>query len=209
MRAKLFLLLSGVTLFLSIASTRAALTFVLTPSTQSGVGNNEVFFTGTFTNTSLTTNFLNNIQITFTNAATNYLAADTNVFFANVPGILLPSETYSDIVFGIAVNSSTPPGNYFGTATIQGGTNIFAATNLSIQAFQISLPPAALQISNSGTNLVLSWPSPPGNFFLQQNSNLATTNWTAATNTPVFTNGQNQATLSPTNGNQFYRLKYP
>jgi len=209
MRVKLLLLLSGLTLLMSVASMRADLIFAVTPVVQSDVGSDEVFFTGTFTNTSLTTNFLNNIQFAFTNAATNYLTADTNVFFANVPGILLPGETYTDVVFGIAVNPATPPGVYSGTATIQGGTNIFAATNLSSQAFQVFLPTAALVVKTSGSNLVFSWPSPPGNFVLQQNSNLATTNWTAATNTPTTTNGQNQIILSPAGSNLFYRLKYP
>jgi len=32
------------------------------------------------------------------------------MFFANVPGILLPGETYRDIVLAIAVNPATPPG---------------------------------------------------------------------------------------------------
>jgi hypothetical protein len=207
-RAKSILFLFA--LALSVASTRAILTFILTPPTQSGVGTNEVFFIGTLTNTSATDNlFLNNIQFAFTNAATNYLTADTNVFFANVPGILLPGETYSDVIFGIAVNSATPPGNYFGTATVQGGTNIFDATNLSGQTFQISLPPATLQISNSGTNLILSWPTLPGGFVLQQNSNLAATNWTATTNAPAIANFQDQIIFPSTNGNQFFRLKYP
>ncbi len=196
-------------LLLPVAATRANLAFVLTPALQSGVGTNEIFFTGALTNTSLTTNFLNNIQITFTNAATNYFTADTNVFFSNVPGILLPGETYTDVIFGIAVNPATPPGNYSGTVAIQGGTNIFDATILSSQTFQISLPAATLAAALSGTNLIISWPSPPGSFVLQQNFNLTTTNWTATTNTPTITNFQNQVILPPANGNQFYRLKYP
>jgi hypothetical protein len=144
MRLKFSMLLTGLAFLLCNVSSQADLSFSLTPAVQSGVGTNEVFFTGALTNTSLTTNFLNNIQITFTNAATNYLAADTNVFFANVPGILLPGETYTDVVFGISVNPATPPGNYSGAVAIQGGTNIFDATNLSSQTFQISLPPATL-----------------------------------------------------------------
>ena len=210
MRLKTFMLLSALALLLCAAPARADLVFVLTPASQSGIGTNEVFFTGTLTNTCLTTNFLNNIQFSFTNTATNYLTADTNVFFANVPGILLPGETYTDVVLGIAVNPATPPGNYSGTVTIQGGTNIFAAANLSSNvAFQVSLPPAALGVSASGGSLVLFWPSPPGDFVLQQNPDLTSTNWVAATNTPTLTNFQNQVILAPTASNQFYRLKYP
>jgi hypothetical protein len=207
-RLKQFMLLPALALLLSAANAQT-LSFSLTPAAQSGVGTGEVFFIGALTNTGLTTNFLNNIQFAFTGAATNYLTADTNVFFANVPGILLPGETYADVVFGAVINPATPPGNYSGTVAIQGGTDIFGAGNLTNQTFQVSLPPAALGIARYGTNLVLSWPSPPGGFLLQQNADLATTNWTTATNTLTMTNFQNQAILPPSAVRQFYRLKYP
>jgi hypothetical protein len=204
------MLLSGLALLLSIAPARADLAFVLTPAVQSDVGSNEVFFTGTLINTSLTDNlFLNDIQFDFIDEAAGYLAADTNVFFANVPGILLPFETYSDVVFAITIDPATPPGQYFGFVTILGGTNIFAATNLASPIFEVSLPPAALGIAPSSTNVVLSWASPPGGFELQKNSDLTTTNWLTVTNAPAFTNGQNQVTLSRSNSSQFFRLKYP
>jgi hypothetical protein len=209
MRLKLLMLVSCLTLLLPVASMRADLAFVLTPAVQSCVGSNEVFFTGTLINTSPTDNFfLNNIQFSFNDTATNYLAADTNVFFANVPGILLPGETYSDVVYGITIAPTTPPGQYFGIVTIQGGTDIFAANNLASPIFEVSLPTAALGVALSGTNLVLSWSSPPGGFLLQQNADLPTPNWLTITNTPTITNAQNQVFL-PTTGNEFYRLKYP
>ena len=167
-------------------------------------------FTGTLINTSPTdVLFLNNIQFSLIDEAADYLGADTNVFFANVPGILLPGETYSDVVMGITIAPTTPPDQYFGIVNIQGGTNIFAAANLASPIFEVSLPPAAMGVTLSGTNLVLSWPSPPGSFVLQQNADLTTTNWTATTNTPTFTNGQNQAVLLPAGGSRFYRLEYP
>jgi hypothetical protein len=210
MRLRPCKILSGLTLLLFTLSTRADLAFLLTPAAQSGVGSNEVFFTGALTNSSLTSNlFLNNLQCSFIGAASNYLAADTNAFFANVPGILLPGQTYTDIVCGIAIAPSTPPGQYFGTVTIQGGTNIFAVTNLSSQAFQVTLSPAALGVALSGATLVLSWPSPPGGFVLQENTNLTTTNWMTVTNMPTLTNGLNQVDLLPPPGTQFFRLDYP
>lgn len=208
MRSKPFILLS--VLALLAASAKADLTFVLTPAVQPDVGSNAVVFTGTLINTSLTDNlFLNNIQFDFIDEADDYLAADKNVFFANVPGILLPGETYSDVAFEITVAPATPPGHYFGIVTIQGGTNIFTSNNLVSPIFEISLPPAALGIAPSGTNLILSWPSPPGSFVLQQNSDLTTTNWMALTNLSTITNFQNQMILPLTPGNRFYRLKYP
>jgi hypothetical protein len=101
MRLKSLMLLSGLALLLSAAPVRADLAFFLTPAVQSGLGSNEIVFTGTLINTSPTDDlFLNNIQISLIGGAAGRLTADTNVFFANVPGILLPGETYSDVVLG-------------------------------------------------------------------------------------------------------------
>src|SRR5438445_11755018 len=131
-------MLSGLAVVFVAVSAEADLVFVLTPDAQSGARSNEVFFTGTLCNTSQTaTLFLNDIQISVTGTGTNYLTANTNTFFANVPGILLPSETYSDIVFAVAINPATPPGDYFGSVTILGGSNRFAAVNLASQALQV------------------------------------------------------------------------
>ena len=207
-----FTILAGLALVLALLmmSARADLAFLVTPTAQLGVGSNEVFFTATLTNTSPTDElFLNNLQLSFTDGASNYFTADTNAFFANVPGILLPNETYIDIVFGVTIAPATPPGQYYGTVTIQGGTNIFDDTNLSSQTFQVCLPPVALCITLCGADVVLSWPSPPGGFALLENSDLTTTNWLTITNTPVFTNGQNQISLLPTNTSEFYLLEYP
>ena len=44
---------------------------------------------------------------------------------------------------------------------------------------------------------------------LQQNADLTTTNWTTVPNTSAITNYLGQVILAPTNGSQFYRLKYP
>jgi len=209
MRLKSFILLSALAL-LPAALLRADLTLSMTPPAQSELMNNEIFLTGTLTNTSLTTNlFLNSVQITLDGTATNFLAADTNAFFANVPGILLPGENYNDAVFAVAVSASAQPANFSGTVTIQGGTDVFSTNNLAAQTFQVSVPPAAMDMTRSGNNLIISWPSPPAGFVLQQISSLNGTNWVAATNTLVFTNGQNQVVLSPSTNSQFYRLKYP
>ncbi|HEY2329150.1 MAG TPA: hypothetical protein VGI63_04995 [Verrucomicrobiae bacterium] len=209
MRSKSFFLLPGFTLMLATVA-QANLAFVLTPAARSGVGSNEVFFAATMTNANPTTNlYLNDLQLSFTNAATNYLAADTNVFFANVPGILLTNETYTDIVFGVSINPSTPRGNYSGTVSILGGANIFATNNLASQTFQISLVPAVLHLAIARTNCVISWPSPPAGFVLQACSNLSTTNWVALTNTPTVSNGWNEVIFPPGGGSCFYRLAYP
>lgn len=59
-----------------------------------------------------------------------------------------------------------------------------------------------------GTNAItLSWPLTVAQFSLEQCPDLATTNWTAVTNTPITQGQQNQMTLSISPGNQFYRLR--
>jgi hypothetical protein len=113
--------------------------FVLTPGALPGIGSNALSFTATLTNSSAGSNlYLNNISFAFFDAATNYLVAGSNTFFANVPGILLPGETYSDVAFGVVISNSIPPGDYFGTVTLQGGTNIFASNNLASQTFLVT-----------------------------------------------------------------------
>ena len=140
MRSRPRLLLAGLAFLCLLPPARAGLTFVLTPAAQSGAVSNEVVFTGTLSNTSLTDNlFLNNLQLSFTGVASNYLTSVSNTFFANVPGILLPGETYSDVVFAVAIAGVTPPGDYFGSVSVLGGSNIFAATGLATQAFQVSV----------------------------------------------------------------------
>lgn len=209
-RLKLLTVLPGLALLLSPGPARADLAFELIPAMESGVVSNEIVFNGTLINTSLTDNlFLNNIRFSFIDAAAGYLVADTNMFFANVPGILTPFETYSDIVFAIVLNPATPPGQYFGIVTIQGGTNIFASTDLASPIFEVSVPLPALSIAPSGTNVVVSWAWSSSGFVLQQNSDLTTTNWITLTNAPAVTNWKNQLLVSPGAGNKFYRLSRP
>ena len=143
-------------LLLSVSSAHAGLTFLLTPAVQDGTRSNTVVFTGTLNNTSLTDNlYLNDIQFSFAGAATNYLVGDPNAFFANVPGILLPGETYSDVVCAVTIDAATPPGDYAGSVTILGGTNIFDATTLATQTFQVSVfdtPFAVWRFEQFGAN---------------------------------------------------------
>jgi len=113
--------------------------FVLTPGALPGIGSNALSFTATLTNSSAGGNlYLNNISFALFETATNYLGAGSNTFFANVPGILLPGETYSDVTFSVFISNSIPSGDYFGLVTLQGGTNIFASNNLASQTFLVT-----------------------------------------------------------------------
>jgi hypothetical protein len=64
-----------------------------------------------------------------------------------------------------------------------------------------------LTVTHSGNNVTVSWPSPSTGFQLQQNSNLATTNWTTS-GFSIFDDGTNKSvTISSPTGNLFFRLK--
>ena len=141
MRLKSFLLFS-LTLALSGTAARADLSFVLTPSVRVSARSNEVFFTGILSNTDPTNNlYLNAIQF----IANSNFTPDTNAFYANVPGILSAGQTYSDVVFGVTINPTTPAGDYFGAVTILGGSGIFAANNLATLPFQVSTIDVSIQ----------------------------------------------------------------
>lgn len=102
--------------------------------------------------------------------------------------------------------NNVPNANWTSVASSADGTKLLAASPQGIYIFQ-PIPVLGLAISNH--NLILSWPSSASGFELQQNCDLATTNWTAVTNFPAATDGRYQVNVSTTGATCFYRLKYP
>jgi hypothetical protein len=72
----------------------------------------------------------------------------------------------------------------------------------------IAVPPP-LAASVSAANLLITWPSNQFNWTLQENTDLATTNWVSLTNTVNYANDQNQITLPHTNARALFRLTSP
>jgi uncharacterized repeat protein (TIGR03803 family) len=87
--------------------------------------------------------------------------------------------------------------------TYYGGTNnvgvVFALTNLP------SEPPASLTLIYTNQQAIVSWPSSVSGCTLQTNNNLATGTWGNYTG-PITSN---TVTHSPTQGELFFRLRYP
>jgi hypothetical protein len=75
--------------------------------------------------------------------------------------------------------------------------------------YAVSTPGAPrLTLTLTSTNTVLiSWPSPSTGFVLQQNSNLASTNWVNAPQTPADNGTSVSIVVNPPTGNLFYRLQ--
>jgi hypothetical protein len=72
-----------------------------------------------------------------------------------------------------------------------------------------TIPKPVLDVAPSGSNLLLSWTVASRLFGLQENVDLASTNWTDVASAPVLnlTNLQNQVRLPLPAGNRFYRLR--
>ncbi len=136
--------------FLTLAiCARASLTFSIAPSPQVAEQGGELVFSGTLTNTSATDKlFLNDIIATFAGSSAVHLSLKTNAFFGNVPGVLLPGETYTGVLFRIGISSLAPPDSYAGTITVLGGADIFATTNLASANLTIASPVVGIAASD-------------------------------------------------------------
>ncbi|MBE0544804.1 MAG: hypothetical protein IH623_25990 [Verrucomicrobia bacterium] len=94
--------------------------------------------------------------------------------------------------------------------TVMTGGN-YSLTGGFWSAVAVQTPGAPLlSIATTPTNtVVISWPSPSTGFVLQQNTNLASTNWTAVATPPTDDGSTRSVIVSPPVGNRFYRLQNP
>jgi len=117
--------------------------------------------------------------------------------------------------YGNEFSYDTSP-NYLGTTAALTNYDAYVI-NLSLDYALMSLtvvdasrpPPAppTLQISTTTSNSInLYWPTNFTGFTLQQNSDLATTNWVDTTNTVSIAATNNQVIIAPVNGGSFFRL---
>ena len=77
-----------------------------------------------------------------------------------------------------------------------------------ISVVQTAGVPNLIIVGNGPNSVKVLWPDPATNTYtLQQNANLATTNWTTSGFTISNVGGTNSITLAPPVGNLFFRLK--
>ncbi len=79
-----------------------------------------------------------------------------------------------------------------------------SANNIIRKGAPFGLP---LQITRSGSQVILSWPSADPGFRLESTETLGAADWTTAQREPVVVGGQNMIIDSPTDTARFYRLK--
>jgi hypothetical protein len=158
-------------------------------------GVNQAAFTATATlvwNRQQNQTNINNLDLfLYDTISSNLIAASTSLV-DNVQHIWLPQ---------------LPQGRY-DLQVLKSGENSVSDTETYALAFEFFS--MSLNISQSGTNTMLSWPIYPTGFVLESTTNLASPIfWSRNNPAPVVTNNQNLVVLNATNGFQFFQLGRP
>ena len=114
----------------------AALTLSLDAPVVNAAAGVSVVFNGTLTNNDATKVFLNDLQVSLPTG----LALKPNTFYANVPGILLPGESYTGAIFSVALGTAASPGDYICTVAMKGGAGMVASDALATAGFTVLSP---------------------------------------------------------------------
>jgi hypothetical protein len=99
-----------------------------------------------------------------------------------------------------------PAANWSSVASSADGTQLVAAQSPgSIYLWR----PTALDISLSGNNMTISWPTNVPGFILQQKDDLTSADWLNVTNIPFILGSQYQVILPLSGNGRMFRLMYP
>lgn len=143
-------------IFITIAGlmpARADVTMSLTGAVQNSARGATLTFSGTLTNTSQTAEVcLNDVDFSLAGGSALHLAPGTNVFFSNVPGILLPGEAYTGELFEAALSDAAPSGDYAGTITLKGGGDQLAAATLATADFAVLSPAVSIAAGDASAS---------------------------------------------------------
>jgi endonuclease G len=139
--------------------------------------------------------------------ALSRITAATRVIAVNTPNTAgVRSTPWTN--FLTSVNQIQTNTGYTFFTTLPTYTASVLRAKIDGQPLPVLPPPLTSSVTN-GRNLVLTWPADAVGFALQQNTNVATTNWTTYTGT-LTTNGNTVTTILPTTAlNNFYRLRHP
>jgi hypothetical protein len=129
------------------------------------------------------------------------------VYFSSDSG-----ATWTETSSGVVTTNGFEGIELDGVVSSADGTQLVAApinrTGGSVYTWRTT-PAPLLSLASAGANGVISWTIPTGNFGIQQNTDLTTTNWTNVATQPILNFGslQYQTTVSPpSSGAVFYRL---
>jgi probable HAF family extracellular repeat protein len=136
-------------------------------------------------------------QLFFNRSATNLVLS----WFTNSPALL-----------SLYQNSALTQSNWVAvtnTPTVTNGQNqvVIRGPLVGNRFYRLQFIPLSLKIGRaSATSVIVSWPSPSAGYYLQQNTNLASTNWTFVPLTPHDDGTTKSVTLPSGTGSQFFRL---
>ncbi|MDQ6622929.1 MAG: hypothetical protein M3Y86_05525, partial [Verrucomicrobiota bacterium] len=135
---------------------RAELVVALSASVQNSARGREIVFSGSLTNSSATSKlYLNDIATVLNSGSPTDFPFQPNSFFSNVPGVLLPNESYTDSeIFRVALMAGAPAGDYRGTVTIRGGADIFANDDLAAAPYAVLSSAVVLAVSDASASEV-------------------------------------------------------
>jgi len=136
---------------------------------------------------------INNLDLFLYNAISSNLVAASTSVVDNVEHIWLPH---------------LPQGRYNLQVLKHGGSNTVSKSETYALAWEFFC--MTLNVTQSDTNVVLTWPIYPDGFVVKTTSDLTPpVVWTTLNATPTVTNYQNDVTVSATNASQFFRLQRP
>ena len=138
------------------APAQAQLVLNLTPSLQSGTPGSTLLFSGTLSNPTASTVFLNGDGYTFSAPG---LTLDASPFFNNAPDSLSAvgggSDTYSGGFFNVFVTPSALPGTYAGTFSVLGGADGNAQATVASETFFVSVQPNSAPVPETSSAVSL------------------------------------------------------
>lgn len=141
----------------------------------------------------ITTESINNLDLFLYNCANSNLMACSTSLVNNVEHLYV---------------TNLSQGRYDLQVWKAGGVSIVSAAEPYALAWQFVSD--RLRLNQSGTNANLIWPMYPAGFLIEGTTNLTQPAWTNIDlSNLIFTNNTNSLTLPPTNGLQFFRLRYP
>jgi hypothetical protein len=133
-----------------------------------------------------------------------------------VAPLLASAQNYSIDWYKIAGGGGTSTGGTYsvnGTigqpdagAAMTGGSYSLTGGFWSIIAVVQTIGLPNLIVTHSGSSVIVSWPD-TGTYTLQQISNLTSGTWSTSAYSVSTANGTNSVTITPPNGNVFFRLK--
>jgi formylglycine-generating enzyme required for sulfatase activity len=197
-----------------------------TGSTRYGPTTNAPSAAGTYTVTASTAGDANNtagsssaVALTINKASLSITAINASKVYGQTlnfagteftPTGLVGSDSVSSVTLTSAGATNTAPvanSPYIITPSSAIGSGL-GNYSITYNPGYLTVSNAVLTVTHSGNSVIILWPSASTGFVLQQNSNLATTNWT--TSSGISDDGTNKSiTITSLTGNLFFRLSHP